>query len=192
MAKRKAITSDPAVPRVFEQTEVTHPAGVGGKYRRVVGEFWTARQKQMNALHYAISYRASFKPELPAYFIGQLCPPDGLVYDPFSGRGTTALQANLMGRVAAASDVNPLAILMTSAKCRPVTLDAIKERLAQVDWDAEPPLDGEPVEDLAPFYHPDTLRQLVNLKAFLRQGVGRRGSGVGNQGSGIRHQASGN
>lgn len=160
---------DAALPRVFDETTVRHPAGVGGRYRRVVGEFWTARQKQMDPLHYVISYRASFKPELPGYFIERLTEPGQIVYDPFSGRGTTALQANLMGRAAAASDVNPLAVRMTAAKCRPVTVEAIEHRLAEVDWDARADLSGEPVEDLEPFYHPDTLRQLLNLRAFLRR-----------------------
>ena len=31
-------------------------------------EFWTAKQRQMHSLHYANSYRASFKPELPFGF----------------------------------------------------------------------------------------------------------------------------
>ncbi|MDD4891332.1 MAG: DNA methyltransferase, partial [Phycisphaerae bacterium] len=168
-------------PRIFEQAEVSHPAGLDGRFRRVVGEFWTARQKQMNPLHYVISYRASFKPELPAYFIDRLCPPGGVVYDPFAGRGTTPLQANLMGRPAAGSDINPLAVRMTAAKCRPVPLAAIEQRLAAVDWDATPDLDNEPVEDLRPFYHARTLRQLLNLREFLGNS---KGSGVGDRGSG--------
>lgn len=155
-------------PRIFDQAEVSHAAGVKGRYARVVGEFWTARQKQMNPLHYVISYRASFKPELPAYFIDRLCPPGGLVYDPFAGRGTTPLTANLMGRSAAASDINPLSVRISQAKCRPVPIEAVERRLAEVNWDAKADLDAEPADDLAPFYHPKTLRQLVNLKAFLR------------------------
>ena len=169
MAKAKPQPKSTRTPRVFQQAKVSHPAGLGGKYRRVVGEFWTERQRQMNPLHYVISYRASFKPELPAYFIERLCPAGGVVYDPFCGRGTTALQANLMGRSAAASDVNPLAVRMAAAKCQPVSLEAITARLAEVDWDADISTDGEPLDNLAPFYHPKTLRQLLNLREFLKQ-----------------------
>ena len=177
-----------ATPRVFEEASVEHLAGLDGAYRRVVGEFWTAQQRQMDRLHYLISYRASFKPELPAYFIDRLCPPGGVVYDPFTGRGTTALQANLMGRPAVGSDINPLAVRISRAKCRPVPVEAVERRLAEVDWDAKLDLDEAVAEfpnagagalsrkqspitldDLLPFYHPDTLRQLLNLRKFLAQ-----------------------
>ncbi|MCS1409430.1 MAG: hypothetical protein M2R45_02611 [Verrucomicrobia subdivision 3 bacterium] len=39
-----------------------------------VNEFWTARQRQANALH-EISYRACFKPQLPRFFIEHLTEP---------------------------------------------------------------------------------------------------------------------
>jgi hypothetical protein len=53
-------------------------------------EFWTARQRQAHRLH-EISYRACFKPQLPAFFIERLTEAGGRVYDPFMGRGTTPL-----------------------------------------------------------------------------------------------------
>src|ERR1041384_3567209 len=62
-----------------------------------VNEFWTAGQRQAHSLH-EVSYRACFKPQLPEFFISRLTAPGASVYDPFSGRGTTALQAALMGR----------------------------------------------------------------------------------------------
>jgi hypothetical protein len=34
-------------------------------------ELWTSKQRQANSIH-EVSYRACFKPQLPAYFIGQL------------------------------------------------------------------------------------------------------------------------
>src|SRR6186713_998065 len=60
-------------------------------------EFWTSRQRQASPIH-EISYRACFKPQLPAYFIGRLTDEGDVVYDPFSGRGTTAVEAALHGR----------------------------------------------------------------------------------------------
>jgi hypothetical protein len=70
-----------------------------------VNEFWTARQRQADRVH-EISYRACFKPQLPAFFTERLTVPGDLVYDPFMGRGTTPLQAALMGRRPAGNDVN--------------------------------------------------------------------------------------
>src|ERR1044071_2009525 len=63
-----------------------------------VNEFWTARQRAANALH-EISYRACCKPQLPRFFIERLTDPGEIVYDPFMGRGTTVIEAALLGRI---------------------------------------------------------------------------------------------
>lgn len=41
---------------------------------------------------------AVFPVELPEFFIKLLCPPDGLVLDPFVGSGTTGIAALQTGR----------------------------------------------------------------------------------------------
>jgi len=41
---------------------------------------------------------AAFPPELPVFFIRLLCPPDGLVVDPFAGSGMTGIAAMELGR----------------------------------------------------------------------------------------------
>lgn len=53
-----------------------------------VDELWTAKQRAGHSLH-EVSYRACYKPQLPAYFIQQFCKKESTVYDPFMGRGTT-------------------------------------------------------------------------------------------------------
>jgi len=60
-------------------------------------ELWTSRQRQASSIH-EISYRACFKPQLPGYFIERLTREGDVVYDPFSGRGTTAIEAALRPR----------------------------------------------------------------------------------------------
>jgi hypothetical protein len=69
-----------------------------------VNAFWTAGQRRGHSLH-EVSYRACFKPQLPAFFIDRLTDVGDRVYDPFSGRGTTAIQAALAGRAPAANDI---------------------------------------------------------------------------------------
>lgn len=138
-------------------------------YRRVVGEFWTAQQRQMHSLHYAVSYRASFKPELPDYFIRRYChdPERDIVFDPFSGRGTTALQANLLGFQGYANDVNPLSERIAGPKTRPVPAEAIAARLEETDLERE--IDDCDYAAFSMFYHERTYRELLNLRAYLRE-----------------------
>ena len=79
---------------------------------RYTNEFWTSRQRQASSIH-EVSYRACFKPQLPAFFIDLLTEKGDVVYDPFSGRGTTVIEAGLRGRRVVANDINPLSRLMS-------------------------------------------------------------------------------
>lgn len=157
------MVENPSKSRLMEE-DCTQ--GVG--YKRLVGELWAGQPRQMHSLHYVVSYRASYKPELPDYCIRQYSRKGQVVLDPFCGRGTTALQAALLGRVSLSCDVNPLAIRMTAAKLSPVGLDEIVLRLNEVDFRRPVDLEGYP-EKFSPFYHPDTYRELVNLKRFFRK-----------------------
>ena len=122
-------------------------------------EFWTSRQRAAHSLH-EISYRACFKPQLPRFFIERLTRPGEIVYDPFMGRGTTPVEAALLGRVPFGCDINPLSIMLTRPRLADPDRAAIKQRLASLDLR----YDGELPEDLLVFYHPDTLRELCALR----------------------------
>jgi SAM-dependent methyltransferase len=127
-----------------------------------VNEFWTARQRAANNLH-EISYRACFKPQLPRFFIERLTAPGDIVYDPFMGRGTTVLEAALLGRVPYGCDINPLSLFLTRPRLNPPVLSQVAARLKAIDFaDAD-----EFPEDLAVFYHPETLKQICSLKKYL-------------------------
>lgn len=127
-----------------------------------VNEFWTARQRQASSLH-EVSYRACFKPQLPRFFIERLTRPGDVVYDPFMGRGTTPVEAALLGRVPWGNDINPLSIVMTRPRLHPPTLTQVEARLRQIRLDD--PADSP--EDLLAFYHPDTLRGIASLKKYF-------------------------
>ncbi len=128
----------------------------------LVNEFWTRRQRAAHSLH-EISYRACFKPQLPRFFIERLTAPGATVYDPFSGRGTTALEAALLGRVPTACDVNPLSRILLEPRLDPPSLPEILARLHDIRWS-----DGGDVrDDLLVFYHPDTLRHISALRRYL-------------------------
>jgi DNA methylase len=136
-----------------------------------VNEFWTAKQRQANSLH-EVSYRACFKPQLPRFFIERLTAADEMVYDPFMGRGTTPLEAALLGRVPVGNDANPLSVVMTRPRLNPPILDQVETRLRQIDLNQP----GEIPQDLRAFYHPSTLRAICSLRRYLLER--RAGSGL--------------
>src|SRR5438093_8697564 len=127
-----------------------------------VNEFWTARQRQAHSLH-EVSYRACFKPQLPRFFIERLTGPDDVVYDPFMGRGTTVIEAALLGRVPCGCDINPLSSFLTRPRLNPPTLQQVAERLKIIDFTDT----DEFPEDLLVFYHPETLKEICSLKKYL-------------------------
>ena len=157
-----------------EVCEAFHPsvdefASEARRYRRYVSEYWTSRQRCASSLH-EISYRACYKPQLPRFFIERLSEPGDLVFDPFGGRGTTALEAALLGRRAASNDVNPLSEILAAPRLRPPRVEEVERRLADLRLDRS----ARAEIDLSMFYHPETEGEIASLKAYLSE---RRASG---------------
>ncbi len=125
-------------------------------------EFWTSKQRAAHSLH-EISYRACFKPQLPHFFISRLTKINDSVFDPFMGRGTTLLEAALLGRHAVGNDVNPLSRMLVEARLSPPKLIEIKNRLSQIDLTKRP----EYKCDLEVFFHPNTLAEICALKTYF-------------------------
>lgn len=81
------------------------------------------------------------------------------------GRGTTPVQAALLGRRPLGNDINPLSKLLVRPRLEPPSLFDVANALESVPW-------TRPVairEDLLVFYHPETLNRLTNLRDFLLQ-----------------------
>jgi len=133
-------------------------------------EFWTARQRQTSSIH-EISYRACYKPQLPRFFIELLTEPGDVVYDPFGGRGTTAIEAGLMGRRAILNDINPLSRILAQPRFFIPSTAQVAERLKAI-----PRIPNLPAGiDLSMFYHPDTEAEIVALREYLKA---RRDRGI--------------
>lgn len=128
----------------------------------LVNEFWTSRQRAAHSLH-EISYRACFKPQLPRFFVERFTEPGDVVYDPFMGRGTTVIEAALLGRSPIGCDVNPLSAILAGPRLAPPTLHAIHARLSELDLSAA----GHSPSELEVFYHAETLREICALKEYL-------------------------
>ncbi len=136
----------------------------GQRYPRYVREFWTSRQRQASSIH-EVSYRACYKPQLPRLFIEQLTQPGDRVYDPFSGRGTTALEAALLGRRATANDINPLSKILAQPRLSPPDPAAVVKRLEAI------PRSGACHDglELSMFYHPGTEAEIRSLRQWFLQ-----------------------
>ncbi|HEY0336016.1 MAG TPA: DNA methyltransferase, partial [Burkholderiales bacterium] len=95
-------------------------------------ELWTSRQRQASSIH-EVSYRACFKPQLPAYFIDRLSDEGDIVYDPFSGRGTTAVEGALRARRVIANDINPLSAVFARPRLEVPHMSEVDARLDTID-----------------------------------------------------------
>jgi len=132
------------------------------KIPRYINEFWTARQRQASSIH-EISYRACFKAQLPRFFIRLLSKSGDIVYDPFSGRGTTVIEAGILGRQVISNDINPLSEILAYPRFFIPKIEEVEERLAKIEVDYNLKADI----DLSMFYHKKTEAEIVSLKRYL-------------------------
>ena len=159
---------------------------------------WKEQQRLWgHSFHPMCSYLAMFPAALAHAFIARYSRPGDVVFDPFSGRGTTPLQACAEGRVGVGNDLNPMAHLLTAAKVDPPTRAQLAARVnvLRVRWATEAPRwqrladdalaaagdggfpvpaaggRGEPAPlptEVALSFHRETLAQLLLVRTALR------------------------
>ena len=127
------------------------------------GEFWTAKQRYGHPIH-EVSYRACYKPQLPAYFIKRYAEPNQLIYDPFMGRGTTLIEAKLLGHNVIGNDVNPLSTILTAPRLCEQNLEKITQRIEQITL---PEVEIEN-KDLLVFFEQQTLAELYAWRSYFK------------------------
>ena len=92
---------------------------------------WKEQQRLWgHSFHPMCSYLASFPAALTHAFIARYSRRGDVVLDPFSGRGTTPLQASAEGRIGVGNDLNPFAHLLTASKVEPATPAEARTRVA--------------------------------------------------------------
>ena len=96
---------------------------------------------------------------------------DGVVFDPFCGRGTTVFESLIRGRDAAGCDIHPVAACVTGAKCDSPSWLAVIQRLSELEaecLDSRIQFDlGELEEFFSLCFAPGTLRQVQFLRDSL-------------------------
>jgi DNA modification methylase len=131
----------------------------------------TESTRSFDSWHSMCSYLGAFPPSLASYFIKYFTTEGGLVMDPFSGRGTTALEARVLNRNAIATDLNPIALALSHAKNAELNPKKILKRITELEskydyalYQAEATAQPDEVHLI---FHPRTLAQLCYLKRKL-------------------------
>lgn len=133
--------------------------------------YWKTNKKSwVHSLHGMCSYLAMFPPALPNYFIKQFTQPGDKVFDMFSGRGTTVLEASLNGRIGIGNDLSPLAQVLTGAKVFLPNKEDVLKRISYLEYKYEDK-DIHDVDENIKFLFDNeiTLPQLIYLKENLNE-----------------------
>ena len=93
---------------------------------------------------------------------------DGVVFDPFCGRGTTVFESLIRGRKAAGCDVHPVAACISGAKSDPPEMQELVTRLDCLEDSFDPLAEAEYPQDLAEFFRLCFAEHTYRQVAFLR------------------------
>lgn len=131
-----------------------------------------------------------FPARIPHYFIDKFTEKGDIVFDPFSGRGTTPLQACAVGRIGIGNDLNPLAYVLTKAKVDPPAKKELLKRILDLEKSYKVQnISGEP-DNIKMIFHDSTLSQLVFLKKHLNNEKSREDTFITALLMGIMHGGS--
>ena len=96
---------------------------------------------------------------------------DGVVFDPFCGRGTTVFESLIRERQAAGCDAHPVAACVTGAKCDSPTRLEVVHRISDLEEECGDCYVTGEKDELAEFFSlcfaPNTLRQVQFLRRSL-------------------------
>lgn len=139
----------------------------------ISAEWRGSARKHESGLHQLSPYIGKMKSSMARELICATTRPGDVVYDPFSGSGTIALEAWTAGRSVIANDLNPYAALLTRAKLRPYrTLQGALRRIATLSPKAEAAASDVDLRRVPKwvraFFHPETLRETLAWTRVLR------------------------
>lgn len=119
--------------------------------------------------HSLCPYFAMFPESFAEQWIGRLTRRGDTVLDPFCGRGTTPFQAIMMGREAAACDVNDVAFCLTKAKTTAPKLSTVQRRIDSLDKRFDGRHWKSTAEKLPAFFSYAFDRRTLQQLCFLRK-----------------------
>lgn len=146
------------------------------KLRDVDWSFASLSNEGIHSFHW---YPATYLSAIPGTLIPHLTSAGETVLDPFSGSGTTGVEAVRLNRRYIGIDTNPVAVLMTQAKLSFPSPSSIRSCLRDTLQRSQALLSGKTPpthphnRELLGWYHPQTLESLNSiLHAILAIKVG--------------------
>jgi hypothetical protein len=104
-------------------------------------------------------------------WIERLSQPGDVVMDPFSGRGTTPLQALLMDRIGVGWDINPVAACLNLAKLRSPALATVLRRIDELRRYYNPDEWLDQAAAMGQFFHLAFDRDVLSTLLYLRRSL---------------------
>lgn len=127
-----------------------------------------------STLHQLSPYIGKMKSSMAAALISTFTKKGDVVFDPFAGSGTIPLEAWIAGRKAIAKDLNPYAIVLTTAKLFPY--ESLAEGLSDISLLSPRAVHCMKSVDLRripkwvrSFFNAETLREIVGWTQVLKK-----------------------
>ena len=130
-------------------------------------------------LHEICSYIAMYPAKLVNKLIQDYTDEGDSIYDPFSGRGTTLLEARLLNRKAYASDLNPLSYVITKSKTHSLNKNKIFSRIEQFEKEyraAEISVNPNDYDYMKTYFSDSVYKQLC----FFKESLGKNWKSLNN------------
>lgn len=158
--------------REFEVVQSTTLEPVFDADSGIVAKPWRLDAAVDSPIHKMMSRVGGFPPALARYFIVAYSRQGDVVLDPFCGKGTALHEAMRLGRNVGGSDIAPDAVIVSRAKCRPVTVAAVANYIQAINSGTIRSSDGVPA-DVKLFFQPTTFLQLLSVRAQLLRDMDR-------------------
>ena len=127
--------------QVFINNHFSHPSSQDFSPNIDFSHMNVSKFKKAGPIYSMHRYWTKQPIDVISHFISSLCPPDGLVLDPFCGTGTTGTAALFTGRKVILSDLSPIATFIAKNYTDITDLSLVNQAVKQLHQNIKPLLD---------------------------------------------------